>query len=1076
MKTTKKFLAVLLAVLLLASTMAVSFTASAADFKLTYDANGGINPPSSQTYLNSGEKNISTFRPTREGYTFLGWSTDPYAAVPEYQPGGKIMVDGLITLYAVWDLTPTASYMLIYNANGGVNPPANQTFASSGTQTVTTAGPAREGYTFMGWTTVPGNEVIEYFPGDSINVTGVIRLYAVWRYDEYANGDACFHAHVYEYNLWDTGADYFIDSMHEDLFEQQYGQTIQQYYAGCRFYYCSDCASLYADFGNGKLKYMKNNGEVFYLAGTGFFNDFPLFDTVEDYRLIPDQDSAALNDGDYWFDLDGFYANASPDYMPDRAAYAAHFEADDMVAMLSEDNRIVLLMHEHHYDQGGKYYGFWLFDLTDPANSNFNAPAYLHQHGEASSTFQQIPTADSDALAEGDYWFDLADFVYYMGLAGRYSEAELAEFEASTYAVNDDGTVLRVTFDGVSADYDSNSLVYMYLLKHGALAHDGFHEIPTEDSPALAEGEYWFDWAALAADSGMTPEQTAEELQYIKFYVNDDGSTLRVVQYGVRIKDVSAADDSEDLYAHLRQHNGFTILPTADSDALQNGDKWFDLADFLYYASVTNTYTEAELAAFETATYAIKDDGSVLRVTIDGVDADYNEYNFPFNFVQEHGVNLTEGFTEIPAADSDSLAEGAYWFDIAAYISDYNMNPEEVYEELQVTKFYVSGDGATLRVIQVGVRARDYTENSYPGSVNFYPYLRQHGNTDVFNPIPTADSDALLAGDKWFDLADFLLYARRVPDMYSAEEIAAFERATYSLNQAGTILRVTVDGVDTDYDENSLLILFVQEHGVDLTEGFTEIPTADSADLAEGAYWFDMATYVADSGLDPAQAAEDAQLTKFYVNNDGTVLRLIQLNIEAIDFTAANNPNEGGLNLYNYLRQHSVAAQPVELVDSASSVTVTATAGVLPADTVLVVVPDAPVANIEIGNGTLENYSHEAYDVSLTVNGTAVQPVGNVTVKLPIPAGYNKNSIVVYYVDGNGNKTDMHATVEGDYAVFTTDHFSTYVVVDASSAQTPEPTQPQNVCKWCGKVHEGFFQKIVGFFHRILAAIFGAKY
>ena len=40
------------------------------------------------------------------------------------------------------------------------------------------------------------------------------------------------------------------------------------------------------------------------------------------------------------------------------------------------------------------------------------------------------------------------------------------------------------------------------------------------------------------------------------------------------------------------------------------------------------------------------------------------------------------------------------------------------------------------------------------------------------------------------------------------------------------------------------------------------------------------------------------------------------------------------------------------------------------------------------------------------------------------------------------------------------------------------PTQPQvNVCKWCGKTHDnGFIQKIIGFFHTILANIFGAKY
>ena len=45
------------------------------------------------------------------------------------------------------------------------------------------------------------------------------------------------------------------------------------------------------------------------------------------------------------------------------------------------------------------------------------------------------------------------------------------------------------------------------------------------------------------------------------------------------------------------------------------------------------------------------------------------------------------------------------------------------------------------------------------------------------------------------------------------------------------------------------------------------------------------------------------------------------------------------------------------------------------------------------------------------------------------------------------------------------------------------PTQPDNPqpqqdsgCNWCGGTHDGFFGAIVGFFHRILAALFGARY
>ena len=48
--------------------------------------------------------------------------------------------------------------------------------------------------------------------------------------------------------------------------------------------------------------------------------------------------------------------------------------------------------------------------------------------------------------------------------------------------------------------------------------------------------------------------------------------------------------------------------------------------------------------------------------------------------------------------------------------------------------------------------------------------------------------------------------------------------------------------------------------------------------------------------------------------------------------------------------------------------------------------------------------------------------------------------------------------------------------------QAPAPTGPDtpapsgSVCPWCGGQHEGGLQGIVGFFHKILASIFGAKY
>lgn len=77
-------------------------------FTLNYDANGGTGAPANQTYKATSqyEKSytftISPQKPTRDGYTFLGWSTTRNATTADRQPGGSIVVTGTTTLYAVW--------------------------------------------------------------------------------------------------------------------------------------------------------------------------------------------------------------------------------------------------------------------------------------------------------------------------------------------------------------------------------------------------------------------------------------------------------------------------------------------------------------------------------------------------------------------------------------------------------------------------------------------------------------------------------------------------------------------------------------------------------------------------------------------------------------------------------------------------------------------------------------------------------------------------------------------------------------------------------------------------------------
>ena len=64
------------------------------------------------------------------------------------------------------------------------------------------------------------------------------------------------------------------------------------------------------------------------------------------------------------------------------------------------------------------------------------------------------------------------------------------------------------------------------------------------------------------------------------------------------------------------------------------------------------------------------------------------------------------------------------------------------------------------------------------------------------------------------------------------------------------------------------------------------------------------------------------------------------------------------------------------------------------------------------------------YDISLQRNGETVQPAGSVTVKIPCSDPTAK----VYRIEADNSLTDMHATYQDGYLVFTTDHFSLYVV------------------------------------------------
>jgi uncharacterized repeat protein (TIGR02543 family) len=82
-------------------------------YTVSYNANGGSGAPSSQTKTHGTALTLSTTKPTRANYTFLGWATSASATTATYAAGGSYTANATVTLYAVWELVYVKP--IIYN-------------------------------------------------------------------------------------------------------------------------------------------------------------------------------------------------------------------------------------------------------------------------------------------------------------------------------------------------------------------------------------------------------------------------------------------------------------------------------------------------------------------------------------------------------------------------------------------------------------------------------------------------------------------------------------------------------------------------------------------------------------------------------------------------------------------------------------------------------------------------------------------------------------------------------------------------------------------------------------------------
>ncbi len=150
-------------------------------YTISYNANGGSGAPASQTKTQNVTLTLSSTKPTRSNYAFLGWSTSSTATSATYSPGASFTTNANTTLYAVWSYSP-AKYTISYNANGGSGAPSSQTKTYGVTLTLSNTKPTRSNYTFLGWSTSSTATSATYSAGGSFSTNANTTLYAVWSY------------------------------------------------------------------------------------------------------------------------------------------------------------------------------------------------------------------------------------------------------------------------------------------------------------------------------------------------------------------------------------------------------------------------------------------------------------------------------------------------------------------------------------------------------------------------------------------------------------------------------------------------------------------------------------------------------------------------------------------------------------------------------------------------------------------------------------------------------------------------------------------------------------------------------
>ena len=130
--------------------IADTYVVDIVNYQIAFNANGGSDSMSNQSFAYGESKALTANAFTRTGYSFSGWKTSGGTAYADKATVSNLTeTDGaVITLYAQWS---PVSYSISYVMNGG-SMSGQKTSYTIETDAFTLPTPTRTGYSFTGWT------------------------------------------------------------------------------------------------------------------------------------------------------------------------------------------------------------------------------------------------------------------------------------------------------------------------------------------------------------------------------------------------------------------------------------------------------------------------------------------------------------------------------------------------------------------------------------------------------------------------------------------------------------------------------------------------------------------------------------------------------------------------------------------------------------------------------------------------------------------------------------------------------------------------------------------------------------